>query len=171
VNALRANLGDTISREEAAQYLSEYFRNFSGLREYIDKTKFDAARLGYTETLFGRRRYFPGFQSALPNLRAQAERMAVNARVQGTQADIIKLAMTEADQLIEKSGWRERVRLVLQVHDELVYELDVGVAETAARAIRDVMESVVPAHTLSDVPILAEVSIGNDWGTLKKLPR
>ena len=97
--------------------------------------------------------------------------MAVNAPMQGTQSDIIKLAMVEADAVIEKRGWRERAELVLQIHDELVYELDEKIAEEAARAIRDVMESVAPRDLLSGVPILAEAAMGNDWGTMKKLPR
>mgnify|MGYP001580238901 FL=1 len=179
VNALRANLGATVSREEAAAFLAEYFKNFSGLARYIEHTKAEAARLGYTETLFGRRRYFGGFKSSIPGLRAQAERMAINAPMQGTQSDIIKLAMVEADRLIEKNGWRDpsnpsgqaKAALVLQVHDELVYELDESIAEEAARAIRKAMESMVPTDKLSGVPIVAEIAIGKDWGTMKKLQR
>ncbi len=171
VNALRANLGATVTREEAAAFLSEYFKNFSGLARYIEHTKAEASRLGYTETLFGRRRYFAGFKSSIPGLRAQAERMAMNAPMQGTQSDIIKLAMVEADSLIEKNGWRDKATLVLQVHDELVYELDSKIAEEAAQAIRKVMESVIDAKELSGVPILVEAAVGGDWGTLKKLPR
>ncbi|MEK7480439.1 MAG: DNA polymerase [Patescibacteria group bacterium] len=171
VNALRTNLGATVSREEAAAYLSEYFKNFSGLARFIEHTKAEASRLGYTETLFGRRRYFAGFKSSIPGLRAQAERMAVNAPMQGTQSDIIKLAMVEADGLIEKNGWRGKAELVLQIHDELVYELAEDIAQTAARAIRDVMESVAPKDRLSGVPILAEAAVGSDWGSLQKVSR
>ncbi len=171
VNALRANLGASVTRDEAAAFLSEYFKNFSGLARYIEHTKAEASRNGYTETLFGRRRYFSGFKSSIPGLRAQAERMAVNAPMQGTQSDIIKLAMVEADTLIEKNGWRGKAELVLQIHDELVYELDSTIAEEAAQAIRKVMESVIQPEQLSGVPILVEASMGDDWGTLKKLPR
>ena len=171
VNALRETLGNGVSRDEASKYLSEYFKNFSGLARWIEHTKASAARKGFTETLFGRRRYFPGFQSAMPNLRAQAERMAVNAPIQGTQSDIIKLAMVEADKLIEKKGWREKVELVLQVHDELVYELDEKDGETIARELRHVMESVVPSEKLSDVPIVAEVAVGKNWGEVKRIER
>ena len=171
VNALRANLGETVSRIDAAKFLSEYFKNFEGLARYIERTKEEAARKGFTETLFGRRRYFSGFQSSLPNLRAQAERMAMNAPMQGTQSDIIKLAMVEADALIEKNGWREKARLLLQVHDELVYELEEKEAEKIARELRRVMESVVPTERLHGVPIVAEVSIGKNWGTMERLPR
>ena len=171
VNALRETLGGTVTRDEASRYLSDYFKNFSGLARWIERTKASAARLGYTETLFGRRRYFPGFESALPNLRAQAERMAVNAPLQGTQADIIKLAMVEADKLIESCGWRERAQLVLQVHDELVYELSGKEGKTIAHELRHVMESVISPKELSGVPIVAEVSLGKNWGDMERVSR
>lgn len=171
VNALRANLGGSVSREEAQKFLDEYFKNFAGVARYVETTKAEAARLGYTETLFGRRRYFPGFQSSMPNLRAQAERMAINAPIQGTQADIIKRAMVEADSYIRDQGWENKARLLLQVHDELVYEVEEKDAEMTARKLRDIMESVVDPALLAGVPIVAEVSIGKDWGTVKKIPR
>ena len=145
--------------------------NFSGLARFIEKTKADAARLGYTETLFGRRRYFSGFKSSLPGLRAQAERMAMNAPMQGTQADIIKRAMIEADALIEKNGWRGKARLLLQVHDELVYEVAESDALEIAGALRNVMENVVEPKLLAGVPIVAEMSIGPNWGTVEKVSR
>ena len=169
VNALRSALGESVTREEAARFLSEYFRDFSGLARYVEKTKRDAARLGYTETLFGRRRYFPAITSALPNLKAAAERMAINAPIQGTQSDVIKLAMVEADAMIEKKEWREKAQLLLQVHDELVYEIDEKDTEEIARAIKHVMESVVPRERLSDVPIVAEISIGKNWSDVRKI--
>jgi DNA polymerase-1 len=168
VNALRQNLGD-VSREEAARFLEDYFTQYPELTQYLETTKSEAARLGYTETLFGRRRYFTGFKSALPSLRAQAERMAVNAPIQGTQADIIKLAMIEADRLIEERGWREDVRLLLQVHDELVYEIRSEMAEPVAREMKRVMESVAPIEKLSGVPIIAEASLGESWGAMRRL--
>jgi len=169
VNALRASLGEGVSREEASKFLSEYFANFAGVARWVERTKRDAAMKGYTETIFGRRRYFSGFDSALPQMRAQAERMAVNAPIQGTQSDIIKLAMVRADELIEKRGWRDKAKLVLQVHDELVYEIKEDIAEEAAALIRDVMEGVVPKGELSDVPIVAEAAIGKDWGSMEKI--
>jgi DNA polymerase-1 len=169
VNALRLNLGAGVSREEASKFLNDYFANFSTLHSWIENVKASAARTGYTETLFGRRRYFPGFKSSLPQMRAQAERMAMNAPIQGTQADIIKLAMVEADDIIEKKKLREKVRLVMQVHDELVYEIEEGMAEDVAREIQKVMEEVVPTARLSGVPIKAEAKIGRHWGEMKKL--
>ena len=174
VNALRANLsegGGSVTRDEATRFLEAYFKNFSGLARYIEETKAEAARLGYTETLFGRRRYFGGFSSPLPNIRAQAERMAMNAPMQGTQSDIIKLAMIEADRYLQDKGWRESARLVLQVHDELVYEVEEKILEEAAKLIRHVMETAVPVSKLSGVPIAVEASVGKSWGDLKKIER
>ncbi len=97
--------------------------------------------------------------------------MAVNAPIQGTQADIIKRAMIEADALIEKNDWRAKARLLMQVHDELVYEVDEKEAEHIARTLRDVMEGVVTPQELAGVPIAAEVSIGENWGELEKVSR
>jgi DNA polymerase-1 len=171
VNALRANLGVDTPREDAAEFLRQYFRNFSGLAHWIEDTKAFARTHGYTETLFGRRRYFREFKSSLPGIVASAERMAVNAPIQGTQADIIKRAMVDVDQLIEKKKWRDSVRLVLQVHDELVYEIARDGAEDIAREIRSVMENAVPVEKLSSVPIIAEASIGGNWGEMRRLTR
>lgn len=171
VNALRQNLGESVSREEASRFLDDYFKNFAGIKRYVENTKAEAARLGYTETLFGRRRYFSGFQSSLPNLRAQAERMAINAPIQGTQSDIIKRAMVEAHEWIKKEGWEDKARLLLQVHDELVWEVEEKHAEEIARTLRSVMENVVDPKLLSGVPIIAEISIGKDWGSVQKIKR
>ncbi len=169
VNALRQNLGEGVTRDEAATFLAEYFKNFAGVARYIEKTKADAQRQGYTETLYGRRRYFPGFQSPLPNIKAQAERMAINAPIQGTQADIIKRAMVVADEMIEQKGWRDRAKLLLQVHDELVYEIDEKDVAEIGEALRSVMESVVDPELLSGVPIIAEMSVGTNWGNVERI--
>ncbi|HUO56236.1 MAG TPA: DNA polymerase [Candidatus Paceibacterota bacterium] len=168
VNALRANLGEGVTRAEAAEYLEQYFKTFAGLRAFIDATVASARERGYTETLFGRRRYFPGFTSSLPSVVAQAERMSMNAPIQGTQADIIKLAMVKADALIEEKKWRQTVKMILQVHDELVFEVEEGEAEAIARTLKSVMEKAAPEERLS-VPIVAEASLGPNWGDLQKL--
>ncbi|MEK9153969.1 MAG: DNA polymerase [Patescibacteria group bacterium] len=175
VNALRSSLGENVGHDEASKYLQEYFTQYPQLAEWIEKTKRDAERLGYTETIFGRRRYFTGFKSSLSMMRGEAERMAVNAPIQGTQADIIKLAMIEVDKMVKEKKWKEegqeKVRLILQIHDELVYEIAEDIAEKIAVEIRTIMESTVPAGGLSGVPILAEVSMGKDWNEMKKLSR
>ncbi|HWO07709.1 MAG TPA: DNA polymerase [Candidatus Paceibacterota bacterium] len=169
VNALRTNLGATVSRDEAARYLDEYFASYPQLARWVEKIKRDGERQGFVETVFGRRRYLPGFKSALPQLRSQAERFAVNAPIQGSQADIIKLAMVRADEMIKEKGWEEKVKLVLQVHDELVYEIHENIAEDAAREIRSVMEHVAPTDALSEVPIVAEAKIGENWDDMRKI--
>lgn len=169
VNALRSTLGENVSREEASKFLADYNASYPTLANYIEITKRAAAQKGYTETLFGRRRYFPGFKSPLPNIRAQAERMATNAPIQGTQSDIIKLAMVEADRVTEEEGWRNKANLVMQVHDELVYELSENDAENIARKIKNVMETVLPPKELEGVPIVVEVKMGENWGELTPL--
>ena len=169
VNALRQNLGADVTREEASKYLDEYFASYPQLSKWIERTKRNAERLGYVETIFGRRRYLPGFKSTLPMLRSQAERFAVNAPIQGTQADIIKLAMVKADEMIKERKWEGKVKLILQVHDELVYEVDEKIAEEAAKEIRTVMESVAPEKELSGVPIVAEAKMGKNWDATERM--
>lgn len=169
VNALRQNLGAGVTRDEAANYLHEYFAQYPKLARWVEKTKRDAERLGYVETVFGRRRYLPGFKSALPHLRSQAERFAINAPIQGTQADIIKLAMVKTERTIKEKKWVGKVGLILQVHDELVYEVDDAIAEKAAKEIRAVMEGVAPLEELSRVPIVAEAKKGKNWGEMEKI--
>ena len=164
VNALRAQLGSTTA--EAHQFLEEYFSTFKTLSEYLESTRGFARKHGYTETLFGRRRQFPEMKSTLPYVRAQAERMAINAPIQGTQADIIKLAMVRIDAMLREEGVREDAHLLLQVHDELVYEvLDSRVGELSAN-IKDIMESVLTNKETRGVPIIATMKTGPDWGTM-----
>lgn len=167
VNALRQTLGENVSQKEARSYLDAYFATYSTLASWIDTTKSEAKRLGYTTTLFGRRRYFEGFASPLPFIRAAAERMAVNAPIQGTQADLIKRAMVEADEYIEAQKLRKHVDLVLQVHDELVYEVDEARAETFAKHIQKIMEDVLPPSETAGIPLIAAYAIGPHWGALK----
>jgi len=167
VNALRTNLGEEVSREDASTFLKDYFNNFSGLAAYLETTKQDAARLGYTETLFGRRRSFSGFKSPLPYVRAQAERMAINAPIQGTQSDIMKLAMVRVNEWIEKENLGNDVRLLLQIHDELVFEINKKRLDVVGE-IAHIMETVVYPKDLNGVPIAVEVSVGDNWGSMKK---
>ena len=167
VNALKANLG--VDRKEAQAFYNEYFETFTGLAGYIDKIKAEAKRKGYTETLFGRRRYFAGFDSPLPYVRAQAERMAVNAPIQGTQADLIQIAMRKIDEHIQAEKNRENMRLVLQVHDELVYEVKEALVNEAAKHFKKIMEGVLASSESRGVPIVAEASVGDNWGEIKRI--
>jgi DNA polymerase-1 len=161
VNALKANLGT--DRKEAQEFYNEYFKTFTGLAEYLDKTKAKAARKGYTETMFGRRRYFTGFKSPLPFVRASAERMAINAPIQGTQADLIKLAMIKINKLFPDS------RLLLQVHDELVYEVEEKEVKEKAKEFKKIMEGVLAPSASRGVPIVVEAYAGDNWGEMKRV--
>ena len=167
VNALRANLGT--DRKEAQEFYNEYFETFTGLAKYLEKVKAEAERKGYTETMFGRRRYFTGFKSPLPYIRASAERMAINAPIQGTQADLIKLAMVKINEFIKKEGWEEKVRMLLQVHDELVFEVADNLVETVAGEFKKIMETVIEGGKLRGVPIIAEAHKGDNWGEMQPI--
>ncbi len=164
VNALRAQLGSTTA--EAHQFLENYFTTFKTLAEYLETTKGFARKHGYTETLFGRRRQFPEMKSTLPYVRAQAERMAINAPIQGTQADLIKLAMVRANDYLKTTGAEDDAYLLLQVHDELVYEIRTERVGDIAPRIKEIMESVLSLEEARGVPIIATLKSGPDWGSL-----
>lgn len=167
VNALQKNLGS--NRAEAQKFYDDYFKTFSGLAEYLDKVKVETAKRGYTETIFGRRRYFEGINSLLPYIKAAAERMAVNAPIQGTEADIIKLAMVRADKWLSEQKLDDKVFLVLQVHDELVYEVKKEVVSKIAPEIKKIMENVLPPSETKGVPVVVDVSAGENWGQMEKM--
>lgn len=164
VNALRSQLGSTTA--EAHQFLDDYFHTFTTLAEYLEKTKGFARKHGYTETLFGRRRQFPEMKSTLPYVRAQAERMAINAPLQGTQADIIKLAMVRIDEMLVAERVRDDAHLLLQVHDELVFEIKNERLPALAERIKGIMEGVMAGKDTHGVPITAAMKAGPDWGSM-----
>jgi DNA polymerase-1 len=165
VNALKTNLGT--DRKDAQEFYNNYFETFSDLAAYLDQVKADAERKGYTETMFGRKRYFSGFKSPLPFIRASAERMAINAPIQGTEADIVKLSMLRIDEYIQSKGWQEDAHAVLNVHDEIVYEVKDKLVEEASIAFKKIMEEVIPEDETLGVPIIAEASAGKSWGVMK----
>ena len=179
INALRQNLGGT--REEAQKFYEEYFKNFYGLKEYIEKTKKFARENGWTETLFGRRRYFPEINSSAGFLQKEAERMAVNMPVQGTSADFIKLAMVKVNKALEESGLKGKVFMLLQIHDELLFEVKNDAVMEAVPIIKEAMESVYPLKNedrdlvveqykklnLPNVPIEVNVETGDNWEDMK----
>jgi DNA polymerase I len=166
-NALKENLGAGTTTAEARHYLDAYFQKYGTLARYIDGIKEEAARLGYTTTLYGRRRYFEGIRSSIPFIRAMAERMAVNAPIQGTSADSIKRAMVVVGEYIKQEKLRDNVQLVLQVHDELVYEVEEKNAKEIAEKIKTLMESVFPEDKTRGVPVVAEYKIGKNWGEMQ----
>jgi DNA polymerase-1 len=169
VTALRKNLGGT--REEAQKFYDNYFNQFSGVRDYLEEVKKFALKNSYTETLFGRRRYFPNINSRIPFLKNMAERTATNAPIQGTAtADIIKLAIRYASMDLKKAEFLNKVHLVLQIHDELVYEIDEKVLGKAEKIIKDAMENVLERsylHYKTDIPLLVHSASGDNFGEVK----
>ena len=165
VNALRAQLGSTTA--EAHQYLEDYFTTFKTLSEYLESTKGFARKHGYTETLFGRRRQFPEMKSSLPYVRAQAERMAINAPIQGTEADVLKIAMKRIDDHIRSEGLEKDMRLLLQVHDELVYEVKEEVVLETMNHFKKIMEEIIPEQASAGVPVVSEAHAGDNWVEMK----
>ncbi|MEK7556258.1 MAG: DNA polymerase [Patescibacteria group bacterium] len=161
VNALRANLGG--SRAEAQEFYNSYFAKFPTIAAYFEKVKKEARQKGYTETYFGRRRYFEGILSSIPYIQAAAERQALNAPIQGTAADVIKVAMNKADKEIQKAGLSDKVHLILQVHDELIYEVEESTITEAKEVIKKIMENAVEFP----VPLSVNVAEGGRWGELK----
>ena len=168
VNALRRNLGGT--RAEAQKFYDNYFNQFSGVRDYLEEVKVFAKQNKYTETLFGRRRYFPNINSRIPFLRNMAERTATNAAIQGTAADIIKLAIRFADEDLKQAGISDKAHLVLQVHDELVYEIEASAFPAAEKIIKNAMASALPKsylHYKTDIPLLVHSGAGRNLGEAK----
>jgi len=156
-------------RSKAQEYLAEYQKTFTGLSEYIEKEKNETRRRGFTETLFGRRRYLPGITSSLPYIRAEAERQAINAPIQGTSADIIKLAMIRIDAYLKEKKMTDVVRLVLQIHDELVYEVRDDLVEKLVPEIRTQMEEGITGKDTRGVPIIVDASVGKRWSDMKRI--
>ncbi len=168
VNALREALGST--RAEAQEFYDQYFAAFPRLAEYIEEVKADAAREGFTKTLFGRRRYFEGIHSSIPYVRASAERMAINAPMQGTQADLVKLAMIEINEWLAKENLLEEVHLLLTVHDELVFEVVEKNISHCAPMFKKIMESILPEKERHGIPITVEGKSGPNWEEMEPLP-
>lgn len=154
-----------VSRNEARGFIERYFAEFSGVAGYLEQVKKETRRLGYAETLFGRRRPLSDITSSAPMFRAQAERMAVNHPAQGTEADLIKLAMVRVDEWVQKEHLDDDVRMLLQVHDELVFEIaEKRIAEMIPK-IKKIMES---AHRF-DVPIVVDTKEGKNWAEMEKI--
>ncbi len=149
-----------ISRDEAQHFIEQYFALFPKVAEYVEETKALARKLGYVETAFGRRRYLPDMNATAPQLRAAAERMAVNTPLQGTAADLMKLAMIAIDKKLQKDEL-----MILQVHDELVFEVPQDRAESLAKMVVEEMETVEKFR----VPIVAEARVGLNWENMKPL--
>ncbi len=163
VNALRANLGGETKRAEAQEFLNAYFNTFTRLAEYLEEIKEFARENGYTETLMGRRRHFPGIISSVPFIRAQAERMAINAPIQGTAADVIRIAMVRVEAFIKKEKLDKKVKMLLQIHDELVFEIDSRAVDEVVPLLVDIMENALSKKEAKDIPVLVDVKTGENW--------
>ncbi|MFV1359610.1 DNA polymerase I [Mycolicibacterium fortuitum] len=146
-----------ISTEEAKIQMEQYFARFGGIRDYLRDVVDQARKDGYTSTVFGRRRYLPELDSSNRNVREAAERAALNAPIQGSAADIIKVAMINVDEAIKAAGLKSR--MLLQVHDELLFEVAEGERDTLEALVREHMGNAYPL----DVPLEVSVGYGRSW--------
>jgi DNA polymerase-1 len=156
---LAASLG--IDRKEAEEYIRTYFELHAGVKKFIQKTIAEVRESGFAPTLFGRKRPIPDMHSRNPNARSFAERTAVNTPLQGTAADLIKLAMIRIDEILRRE--KLETKMLLQVHDELLFESPPGEAEQVSKMVKREMENV---HKL-DVPLIVDVGIGENWRDAK----
>jgi DNA polymerase-1 len=150
-----------IPREEAGAYIKKYFERFPGIRDYMEETKAFAKKNGYVLTLFGRKCHYPDIAASNPSLRAFNERAAINARLQGTAADIIRRAMIRIEPALAKA--RLNARMLLQVHDELIFEVPEGEVDQTLPVVKRIMEDApMPAVSLS-VPLSVEARAAHNW--------
>ncbi|EOK96673.1 DNA polymerase I, partial [Enterococcus faecium EnGen0153] len=152
---LSQNLG--ISRKAAQQYIDTYFEKYPGVKEYMERIVREAKNQGYVETLYHRRRYLPDINSRNYNIRSFAERTAINTPIQGSAADILKIAMIELDKRLKEAGLQ--ATMLLQVHDELVFEVPEKELESLDKLVKEVMEQAVSLH----VPLITDSSWGKTW--------
>ena len=150
-----------LSREEATHFIAAYFEKYPKVKQYLESTKEQARELGYVQTLLGRRRYIPEIDSANRNVREAAERMAINMPVQGTSADIIKVAMVDLCREVSKRQLKSK--LLLQVHDELIFEVPQDELETMRQLVSEVMSTALELS----VPVKVDIKMGNNWGEMK----
>ncbi|WP_180111761.1 DNA polymerase I [Acinetobacter sp. YH12136] len=143
------------TREESQNYIKQYFQRYPGIYEYMQRTRQVALEQGFVETILGRRLYTPDIAARNMMVRKAAERAAINAPLQGSAADIIKMAMIEVDKMLPQA----QAKMLLQVHDELVFEVDADAADELAQKLAEVMQSVVEIS----VPLVVEVGKGNNW--------
>jgi DNA polymerase-1 len=146
-----------ISRGQSQDYIGRYFTRYPGVQEYMDQTKEKAAEQGYVETIYGRRLYLPDIKARNAIARQASERTAINAPMQGTAADIIKLAMIKVDAWLASSGLN--ARMTMQVHDELIFEVDATQVDELVAGVKEAMESA--AELL--VPLIVDVGVGENW--------
>jgi DNA polymerase-1 len=149
-----------LSRQEAASFIAAYFEKYKGINVYLDATKNQARERGYVQTILGRRRYIPEVNSANAQVRQAAERMAINMPVQGTAADIIKLAMIKLQRAMDERELRSK--MILQVHDELLFE----VPQDELEEMKELLLEIMPQALELSVPIKIEIKVGKNWGEM-----
>jgi DNA polymerase-1 len=157
---LAAQLG--IAKQEAGEYITTYFKRFPGIRDYMESTKQRARERGFVETIFGRRIHYPEINTRNPSMRGFLERAAINAPIQGSAADIIRRAMIRMPAALQKARLRS-VRMLLQVHDELVFEAKAAEADKALPTIRKVMEKAAEPAVRLAVPVHVDAKAADNW--------
>jgi DNA polymerase-1 len=150
-----------LTRAEARKVIDDYFETYKGIRKYMDETPLVAREKGYVESLFGRRRYFPGINDRNFSVRSRAEREAINMPIQGTASDIVKIAMIKVDAALKKE--KLQTKMIMQVHDELLFEAPDAEIEKASEIIKREME----ASATLDVPLIADIGVGDNWMAAK----
>lgn len=152
-----------IERSEAGDYIKKYFERFPGIKDYMESTKAFARENGYVETIFGRRAHYPEIRSSNPSMRAFNERAAINAPIQGSAADIIRRAMIKVEPALEAAGLKERARMLLQVHDELIFEVEDEAVEAAMPIIVETMEHAAMPAVAMRVPLKVDARAADNW--------
>jgi DNA polymerase-1 len=149
------------SREEAALFISSYFEKYPRVKDYIETTKVQARERGYVQTVMGRRRYIPEINSPNRQVRESAERMAINMPVQGTSADIIKIAMVRLYDEMQKHNLKSK--MILQVHDELVFE----VSPEEVNLLKEMVREIMPTALQLRVPLKIDIKSGRNWADME----
>lgn len=152
-----------IERSEAGDYIKKYFERFPGIKDFMESTKAFARENGYVETIFGRRAHYPEIKSSNPSMRAFNERAAINAPIQGSAADIIRRAMIKVEPALEVAGLRERARMLLQVHDELIFEVEDEAIDAAMPIIVQTMEHAAMPAVSMRVPLKVDARAAHNW--------
>ncbi|MEE8637286.1 MAG: DNA polymerase I, partial [Dehalococcoidia bacterium] len=150
-----------LNREEAAQFIALYFEKYPKVKEYLEATKEQARKLGYVQTVLGRRRFLPEVRSANRMVREAAERMAINAPVQGSSADIIKIAMINLHREMVKRNLKSK--MLLQIHDELLFE----VPEEEVEEMKSLVDELMPSAVELRVPVKIDIKLGRNWGEME----
>ncbi|MVA23937.1 DNA polymerase I [Agrobacterium vitis] len=153
----------SIERSEAGEYIKKYFERFPGIKDYMESTKAFVREHGYVETIFGRRAHYPEIKSSNPSMRAFNERAAINAPIQGSAADVIRRAMVQVEPALAKAGLGDKTRMLLQVHDELIFEVEDEAIDAALPVIVSTMENAAMPAIAMRVPLKVDARAADNW--------